>query len=173
VNSLPKPVTRQRRDCDLNPGRSAPESSTLATRLASHALRVHAGLKPVSGVAQVTIRRKKSSIFVISRPDVYVSSSADTYVIFGEARVRGFSFVLPRDALPSPSITSRRSVETTYQIDMIFDRGYSCFRAYPYRVLWELWILKDFWNLVPNSELSRFLLISPRHVDRRKFLWPF
>ena len=29
VNSLPKTVTRQRRDCDLNPGPSAPESSTL------------------------------------------------------------------------------------------------------------------------------------------------
>jgi len=36
VNSLPKTVTRQRRDCDLNPGLSAPESSTLTTRLPSH-----------------------------------------------------------------------------------------------------------------------------------------
>ena len=35
VNSLPKTVTRQRRDCDLNPGPSAPESSTLTTRLAN------------------------------------------------------------------------------------------------------------------------------------------
>ena len=31
VNSLPKSVTRQRRGCDLNPGSSAPESSTLRT----------------------------------------------------------------------------------------------------------------------------------------------
>jgi len=36
VNSLPKTVTRQRRDCDLNPGSSVPESSTLTTRLPSH-----------------------------------------------------------------------------------------------------------------------------------------
>ena len=36
VNSLPKTVTGQRRDCDLNPGPSAPESSTLTTRLPSH-----------------------------------------------------------------------------------------------------------------------------------------
>ena len=35
VNSLPKTVTRQRRGCDLNLGRSAPESSTLTTRLPS------------------------------------------------------------------------------------------------------------------------------------------
>jgi len=33
VISLPKTVTRQRRDYDLNPGPSAPESSTLLTRL--------------------------------------------------------------------------------------------------------------------------------------------
>jgi len=36
VNSLPKTVTRQSRDCDLNPGPSVPESSTLTTRLPSH-----------------------------------------------------------------------------------------------------------------------------------------
>jgi len=36
VNSLPKTVTRQRRGCELNPGPSAPESSTLTTRLPSH-----------------------------------------------------------------------------------------------------------------------------------------
>ena len=39
VNSLPKTDTRQRRGCDLNPGHSAPESSTLTcTRLPSHAI---------------------------------------------------------------------------------------------------------------------------------------
>ena len=36
VNSLPKTVTRHGRGCDLNPGPSAPESSTLTTRLPSH-----------------------------------------------------------------------------------------------------------------------------------------
>jgi len=36
ANSLPKTVTRQHRDCDLNPGPSAPESITLTTRLPNH-----------------------------------------------------------------------------------------------------------------------------------------
>jgi len=36
VNSLPKTVTGQRRGCDLNPVPSAPESSTLTTRLPNH-----------------------------------------------------------------------------------------------------------------------------------------
>ena len=33
MNSLPKTVNRQRLGCDLNPGPSVPESSTLTTRL--------------------------------------------------------------------------------------------------------------------------------------------
>jgi len=41
VNSLPKTVTRQRRDCDLNPGPCAPEFSTLTTRLPSHPRNVY------------------------------------------------------------------------------------------------------------------------------------
>ena len=36
MNSLPKTVTRQRRNYDLHPGPSVPESSTLTTRLPSH-----------------------------------------------------------------------------------------------------------------------------------------
>ena len=36
MNNLPKTVTGQRHDCDLNPVPSANESSTLITRLPSH-----------------------------------------------------------------------------------------------------------------------------------------
>ena len=36
MSSLHKTVTRQRRGCDLNPGPSAPESSTLTSWLPSH-----------------------------------------------------------------------------------------------------------------------------------------
>ena len=35
MNSLPKTVTQQHRGCDLNPGPTAPESSTLTTQLPS------------------------------------------------------------------------------------------------------------------------------------------
>ena len=42
VSSLPKTVTRQRRGCDLNSGPTAPESSTLTTRLPSHP-KIHTG----------------------------------------------------------------------------------------------------------------------------------
>ena len=45
VDILPKTVTRQRRGCDLNPGPSAPESSTLTTRLASVVVVVISAIK--------------------------------------------------------------------------------------------------------------------------------
>ena len=48
VSSLPKTVTRQRRSCDLNPGPTVPESSTLTTRLPSHPLEV-GPLNPAMG----------------------------------------------------------------------------------------------------------------------------
>jgi len=51
LNSLPKTVTRQRRGCDLNPGPSAPESSTLTTRLPSHP---YLWIRPTKLVAMAT-----------------------------------------------------------------------------------------------------------------------
>ena len=60
-NSLPKTVTRQRRDCDLNPGPSAPESSTLTTRLPSHPLepeQVENGNRPKWELANPTSHKK-------------------------------------------------------------------------------------------------------------------
>ena len=61
VNSLPKTVTRQRRDCDLNPGPSAPESSTLTTRLPSHPSsyesKKQVAAMPVSGGGRIAVVR--------------------------------------------------------------------------------------------------------------------
>ena len=48
VNSLPKTVSQQRRGCDLNPGPTAPESSTLTTRLPSHPRKIVDVSKQVS-----------------------------------------------------------------------------------------------------------------------------
>jgi nascent polypeptide-associated complex subunit alpha len=45
------------------------------------------GLKPVAGIIRVTIKKSKSVLFVISKPDVFKSSAAETYVIFGEAKI--------------------------------------------------------------------------------------
>ena len=42
------------------------------------------GLKPLQGVSRVTIRQSKSTLFAISKPDVFKSPASDTYIIFGE-----------------------------------------------------------------------------------------
>lgn len=49
------------------------------------------GLKSLTGVNRVTIRKSKNILFVISKPDVYKSPASDTYIVFGEAKVSTFS----------------------------------------------------------------------------------
>mmetsp|Transcript_2901 Transcript_2901/g.4382 ORF Transcript_2901/g.4382 Transcript_2901/m.4382 type:complete len:141 (+) Transcript_2901:350-772(+) len=44
------------------------------------------GMKAVHGVLRVTVKKSKNVLFVISKPDVFKSSSSDTYVVFGEAK---------------------------------------------------------------------------------------
>lgn len=39
-------------------------------------------------MTRVTIRKSKNILFVINRPDVYKSPASDTYIVFGEAKVR-------------------------------------------------------------------------------------
>lgn len=49
---------------------------------------LYIGLKQIQGVTRVTIRKSKNILFVINRPDVYKSPASDTYIVFGEAKVR-------------------------------------------------------------------------------------
>merc|ERR1711981_327361 len=44
------------------------------------------GLKQVTGVSRVTIRKSKNILFVINKPDVYKNPASDTYIVFGEAK---------------------------------------------------------------------------------------
>lgn len=45
------------------------------------------GLKQVTGINRVTVKKAKNILFVIGKPDVYKSPASDTYVIFGEAKI--------------------------------------------------------------------------------------
>jgi len=49
------------------------------------------GLKQVTGVSRVTIRKSKNILFVITKPDVYKNPSSDTYIVFGEAKIEDLS----------------------------------------------------------------------------------
>merc|ERR1712215_261043 len=49
------------------------------------------GLKPVTGVSRVTIRKSKNILFVIQKPDMYKNPASDTYIVFGEAKIEDLS----------------------------------------------------------------------------------
>lgn len=44
------------------------------------------GMRPVPGILRVTVKKSKNVLFAINKPDVFKSPTADTYVIFGEAK---------------------------------------------------------------------------------------
>ncbi|KAB2598842.1 nascent polypeptide-associated complex subunit alpha-like protein 2 [Pyrus ussuriensis x Pyrus communis] len=56
------------------------------------------GMKPVTGVSRVTIKRTKNILFFISKPDVFKSPNSDAYVIFGEAKIEDLSSQLQTQA---------------------------------------------------------------------------
>lgn len=46
------------------------------------------GLKQIMGINRVTIRKSKNILFVIAKPEVYKSPASETYIVFGEAKVK-------------------------------------------------------------------------------------
>ncbi|XP_021729976.1 nascent polypeptide-associated complex subunit alpha-like protein 1 [Chenopodium quinoa] len=56
------------------------------------------GMKPITGVSRVTVKKSKNILFVISKPDVFKSPTSDTYVIFGEAKIEDLSSQLQTQA---------------------------------------------------------------------------
>lgn len=49
------------------------------------------GLKQITDVGRVTIRKSKNILFVINKPDVYKNPATDTYIVFGEAKIEDLS----------------------------------------------------------------------------------
>ncbi|KAG6475972.1 hypothetical protein ZIOFF_065206 [Zingiber officinale] len=56
------------------------------------------GMKPITGISRVSIKRAKNILFVISKPDVFKSPNSETYVIFGEAKIEDLSSQLQSQA---------------------------------------------------------------------------
>ncbi|KAF2537454.1 hypothetical protein F2Q68_00022812, partial [Brassica cretica] len=79
------------------------------------------GMKPISGVSRVTIKKSKNILFVISKPDVFKSPASDTYVIFGEAKIDDLSSQLQTQAAeqfkPSGETSSGAGAATGDQDD--------------------------------------------------------
>lgn len=49
------------------------------------------GLKPVTGISRITMRKSRNILFVINKPDVFKSPDGETYIVFGEAKVEDMS----------------------------------------------------------------------------------
>ena len=79
VNSLPKTVTRQRRDCNLNPGPSAPESSMLLGYRANLFRNIYIAINILNTCASLTLPAVSASVNKEDRPTVthYIANSTD------------------------------------------------------------------------------------------------
>ncbi|KAM3354420.1 hypothetical protein ACQJBY_025226 [Aegilops geniculata] len=75
-------------------GRSRQSRSEKKSRKAMEKL----GMKAITGVSRVTIKKSKTVMYVLSKPDVFKSSQSDTYVMFGELKVEDPSTQLPTQA---------------------------------------------------------------------------
>jgi nascent polypeptide-associated complex subunit alpha len=56
------------------------------------------GLKTVTGVTRVTVKKNKNYLFVITKPEVLKSPQSDTYIIFGEAKIEDLSAAAQQNA---------------------------------------------------------------------------
>ncbi|EFJ23805.1 hypothetical protein SELMODRAFT_102471 [Selaginella moellendorffii] len=80
--------------CGDGTGKSKQSRSEKKSRKAMQKL----GMKPVTGVTRVTIKKSKNILFVISKPDVFKSPASDTHIIFGEAKIEDLSSQLQTQA---------------------------------------------------------------------------
>jgi len=62
------------------------KGSTRGEKKARKAI-IKLGMKPVNDVIRVTMKKSKNIMFVVSKPDVFKSPTADSFIIFGEAKI--------------------------------------------------------------------------------------
>ncbi|CAN6347081.1 unnamed protein product [Urochloa humidicola] len=81
------------------------------------------GMKAITGVSRVTVKKSKNMLFVIFKPDVFKSPASDTYVIFGEAKIEDLSSQLQTQAMEQfkapdmSSVLSKPEASTEVQDD--------------------------------------------------------
>lgn len=68
------------------PAMPEPESKQNRNEKKSRKAMQKLGMRPVPGILRVTVKKAKNVLFVINKPDVFKSPTADTYVVFGEAK---------------------------------------------------------------------------------------
>jgi len=56
------------------------------------------GMKQLTGITRVTVKKAKNILFVITKPDVFKSPASDTYIIFGEAKIEDLAQTAQQEA---------------------------------------------------------------------------
>ncbi|KAE9590170.1 hypothetical protein Lal_00027874 [Lupinus albus] len=85
-------------DVDGQEGDASGRSKQSRSEKKSRKAMLKLGMKPVTGVSRVTVKKSKNILFVISKPDVFKSPTSDTYIIFGEAKIEDLSSQLQSQA---------------------------------------------------------------------------
>ena len=80
------------------------------------------GMKQVTGIKRVTIKKSKQVLFVISTPDVFKSPASDTYVIFGEAKIEDLSQQAAQSAAQDAFKADRFAKSATEYCEKLCDR---------------------------------------------------
>ncbi|CAN8259621.1 unnamed protein product [Cochlearia groenlandica] len=78
-------------EADGQDGEAGGKSKQSRSEKKSRKAMLKLGMKPITGVSRVTVKKSKNIMFVISKPDVFKSPASDTYVIFGEAKIEDLS----------------------------------------------------------------------------------
>ncbi|KAL7106789.1 hypothetical protein ACP275_06G014700 [Erythranthe tilingii] len=96
-------------DDDVSPGANDSSKQSRSEKKSRKAM-LKLGMKPITGVSRVTIKRTKNIMFFISKPDVFKSPNSDTYVIFGEAKIEDLSSQIQTQAAQQFRIPDKESV---------------------------------------------------------------
>ncbi|KAM3313130.1 hypothetical protein ACQJBY_032682 [Aegilops geniculata] len=85
-------------DLDGQEGDASGKSKQSRSEKKSRKAMLKLGMKSITGVSRVTVKKSKNILFVISKPDVFKSPNSETYVIFGEAKIEDLSSQLQSQA---------------------------------------------------------------------------
>ena len=128
VSSSPQTVIRQRRDCDLNPGPSAPESSTLTTRLPSHPVLTLAYIiiahthiyihtrpfnSPLSGTTRVSRYQKGKPIWILLKQETVTGSVISWAICKSAPRSRQITMPAPHHTGRLPFLPPNQQRQST------------------------------------------------------------
>ncbi|KAL6533393.1 hypothetical protein OROMI_027505 [Orobanche minor] len=107
-------------DGDVSPGDDESSKQSRSEKKSRKAM-LKLGLKPITGVSRVTVKRTKNVLFSITKPDVFKSPNSETYIIFGEAKIEDMTSHLQTQAAQQFRVPDMDSVAAKPEYATIAD----------------------------------------------------